>query len=122
MSNQLDVENADTPEHDQKAGNEPAWDIEAARARYRRQMRGRPMRFLGLFTVVVILLSWAFAVAAAYGPDVDRLPGHDITVRRDACIGCHARASADIPAMSHPSAPSCGFCHLQGAPQGTSIR
>ncbi len=122
MSNQPDVDNAGAPEDDQATVQEPAWDIEAARARYRRQMRSRPMRFLGLFTVVIILLSWAFAVGAAYGPDVDRLPGHDITVRREACIGCHARASADVPAMSHPSAPTCGFCHLQGVPQGASIR
>ena len=94
----------------------PTFDIKAARARYRRTMRGRPMRALGIFTIVVILLSWAFGVAAAYGPDVERLPGHDLTVARDGCITCHVRQVEAAPPMNHPSAPTCGYCHLQGLP------
>ena len=119
MGNEPELTNTSPPE---ESRDEPKWDIEAARARYRRQMRSRPMRLLGIFTVVVILLSWAFAVAAAYGPDVTELPGHDLTVRREACISCHARQSAEAPPMSHPAAPSCGFCHLQGAPAATTRR
>lgn len=117
MSGEQELNNAYPPGDPQE---EPKWDIEAARARYRRQMRGRPMRLLGVFTVVVILLSWAFAVAAAYGPDVTELPGHDITVRPETCIGCHARQSTEAPPMPHPAAPSCGFCHLQAVPTVTS--
>jgi hypothetical protein len=79
-------------------------------------MRSRPMKTLGVFTILVILISWAFGVAAALGPDVVDLPGHDITVRREACISCHVRAIEDAPPMNHPSAPTCGFCHLQGLP------
>ncbi len=94
----------------------PAFDIEAARARYRRTMRGRPMRALGIFTILMILVSLAFGVAAAFAPDVERLPGHDITVTREACINCHVRQIEPAPPMSHPSAPTCGFCHLQGLP------
>lgn len=94
----------------------PPFDIEAARARYRRQMRSRPMKALGVFTIVVILLSWAFGIAAAVGPDVERLPGHDITVPRNTCLGCHVRPINAAPPMNHPSAPTCGFCHLQGPP------
>jgi hypothetical protein len=103
------------PSHDPEA-SPPAFDIEAARARYRRTMRGRPMRALGVFTILVILLSWAFGIAAAYAPDVDRLPGHDVTVQRAACLNCHVRQIEPAPPMNHPSAPSCGFCHMQGLP------
>jgi hypothetical protein len=95
----------------------PAFDIEAARARYRRMMRGRSMRALGVVTVVVLIFSWAFAIAAAYAPDVDHLPGHDITVTRDRCFACHARAIDGAPPMPHPATPTCGFCHVQGLPQ-----
>ena len=95
----------------------PAFDIEAARARYRRMMRGRSMRALGVVTIVVFILSWAFAIAAAYAPDVDRLPGHDISVTRDRCIACHVRAIDGAPPMPHPVTPTCGFCHVQGMPQ-----
>jgi hypothetical protein len=79
-------------------------------------MRGRPMRALGVFTILVVLVSWAFGVAAAFAPDVERLPRHDITVTRDACINCHVRQIEQSPPMSHPSAPTCGFCHMQGLP------
>jgi len=81
-------------------------------------MRGRPMKALGVFTILVILISWAFGIAAAVAPDVERLAGHDITVGRDACINCHARQIDAAPAMNHPAAPTCGFCHLQGLPGG----
>lgn len=94
----------------------PAFDIEAARARYRRMMRGRPMRTLGVLTILVILVSWMFGIAAAFAPDVERLPGHDITVNRAACISCHVRQIEQAPPMNHPSAPTCGFCHMQGLP------
>jgi hypothetical protein len=100
----------------------PAFDIEAARARYRRQMRSRPMRALGVFTVLVVLVSWTLAIAAAYAPDVERLPGHDVTVTRAACVNCHTRqidnanAGAQAPPMNHPATPTCGFCHVQGPP------
>ncbi len=95
----------------------PAFDVEAARARYRRMMRGRPMRALGVFTILVILVSWAFGVAAAVAPDVEQLPGHDITVQRPACISCHVRQiEPGTPPMNHPAAPTCGFCHMQGLP------
>ena len=79
-------------------------------------MRGRPMRALVVFTLAVILLSWAFGVAAAIAPDVERLPGHDIGVARERCIACHVRQIEGAPPMNHPSAPSCGFCHRQGLP------
>lgn len=100
----------------------PAFDIEAARARYRRQMRSRPMRALGVFTVLIVLLSWGLAVAAAYAPDVERLPGHDVTVTRAACVACHTRhidnanGAPRVPPMNHPATPTCGFCHVQGPP------
>ena|GEM_PF-2043623 len=105
-------EEGGTPEPDPR----PAFDKEAARARYRRTMRSRPMKALGIFTILVILVSWAFGIAAAVAPDVERLPGHDITVGRDACISCHAQPIDNAPAMNHPSTPTCGFCHLQGLP------
>lgn len=103
----LDERGADAP---------PPFDVEAARARYRRMMRGRPMRALGLFTIVVVLLSWTYGVAAVFAPDVERLPGHDWTVGRDACLACHREPAGEAPPMNHLSAPSCGFCHLQGPP------
>ncbi len=74
------------------------------------------MKALGIFTILVILVSWAFGIAAAVAPDVERLSGHDITVGRDACISCHAQPIDAAPAMNHPPAPTCGFCHLQGLP------
>jgi nitrate reductase cytochrome c-type subunit len=74
------------------------------------------MRALGVLTIVVILVSWAFGIAAAIGPDVENLPGHDITVRREACLSCHMRQIEQAPPMNHPATPTCGFCHLQGLP------
>ena len=97
-------------------GAPPPFDTEAARARYRRTMRGRPMRVLLALLIVIILLSWTFAIAAAFAPDIERLPGHDITVRRDACLQRHAGQIEAAPRMNHPSAPTCGFCHMQGLP------
>jgi hypothetical protein len=104
---------SETDPRDRPPDDAVPFDIEAARARYRRQMRGRPMRILGLFTVAIILLSWAFAAAAAFAPDVERLPDHDITVSRNACLSCHAEPAGTAPPMNHPSTPTCGFCHLQ---------
>ena len=98
----------------------PAFDIEAARARYRRMMRSRPMRALGIFTILVILVSWAFGVAAAVAPDVEGLPGHDLTVQRPACINCHVRQiEPGTPPMNHPAVPTCGLCHMLGLPAAT---
>ena len=74
------------------------------------------MRLLGIFTLVIILLSWTFAAVAVVASDVERLPGHDLTVGRAACLTCHAGSGATAPPMRHPAAPTCGFCHLQGAP------
>ncbi len=80
-------------------------------------MRSRPMRLLGIFTVLVVLLSWAFAFTAVFASDVDHLPGHDITIARDTCLTCHQRLLTAAPPMRHPATPTCGFCHLQGLPE-----
>jgi hypothetical protein len=68
------------PETDESPPAEPAWDREAARARYRRLMRSWPMRLTYVLVALVILFSWAWGIAAALGPDVETLPGHDITL------------------------------------------
>ena len=96
-------------------GTPAPFDVEAARARYRRMMRGWPMRVMSLLTLLAILLSWVFAAAAAYAPDVDQLSGHGLSVPRAACIACHSAAGSAGPAMNHPAPPTCGFCHLQGS-------
>ncbi|HEX6293073.1 MAG TPA: hypothetical protein VFZ66_28075 [Herpetosiphonaceae bacterium] len=97
----------------------PQFDIEAARARYRKLMRSWPMRTMYLLLALVILFAWAWGIAAAIGPDVENLPGHDITVPTESCIACHTTAASaeNAPPMNHPAAPTCGFCHLQGLPQ-----
>lgn len=107
----------------QPAGERPAFDREAARARYRKLMRGPFMRGAGIFTVVVILLSWAWGAAAAFAPSVEHLPNHDYTVRPQQCVFCHTQSAATLPAgaavpprMPHWQAPSCGFCHRQSFP------
>lgn len=98
----------------------PAWDREAARARYRKMMRGPFMRGVGIITVVAILLSWAWGAAAAFAPNVEHLPNHDFGVPTQQCIVCHTRQlpnqQAEVPRMPHPAAPSCGFCHRQSFP------
>ena len=110
----MSEESTDAPSEEPAPDAPPPFDVEAARARYRRTMRGRPMRIMSLLTIVIILMSWAFAAAAAYGPDVEHLPGHDLRVRRDDCIACHTGNVAQTPPMNHPAAPTCGFCHVQG--------
>lgn len=96
----------------------PAWDREAARARYRKLMRSWPMRLSYLLLALTILFAWGWGIAAAVAPDVENLPGHDITVPTAQCIDCHTTAAAanNAPPMNHPSAPSCGFCHRQSLP------
>jgi hypothetical protein len=100
----------------------PPFDIEAARARYRKLMRSWPMRLIYLLLVVVILFAWFWAGAAAFASSVENLPGHDITVPTQNCIACHTEDAAanNAPPMNHPAAPSCGFCHRQGPPPQTS--
>jgi mono/diheme cytochrome c family protein len=97
----------------------PQFDIEAARARYRKMMRSWPMRTLYILLALVILFTWAWGIAAAIGPDVENLPGHDITVPTERCIACHSEAASanNAPPMNHPAAPTCGFCHRQGLPE-----
>jgi hypothetical protein len=96
----------------------PAFDREAARARYRKLMRSWPMRLTYLLLALTILFAWGWGIAAAVAPDVELLPGHDITVPTAQCIDCHTAGAVanGAPPMSHPSAPSCGFCHRQGPP------
>ena len=94
----------------------PAWDREAARARYRKLMRSWPMRLTYVLLVLTILFAWGWGIAAAIGPDVETLPGHDITVPTARCIACHTDATTGAPPMNHPAAPTCGFCHRQGLP------
>lgn len=99
----------------------PAWDREAARARYRKLMRSWPMRLMYLLLALTILFAWAWGLAAAIAPDVETLPGHEITVPTNACVTCHAinPAANNAPPMNHPVAPTCGFCHRLGLPSGT---
>lgn len=111
------------PAPDEPSEQPPAWDREAARARYRKLMRSWPMRLTYLLLVLTILFAWGWGIAAAVAPDVETLPGHDITVPTQQCIDCHTGATtATIPSMTHPAAPSCGFCHRQGLPEARQPR
>jgi hypothetical protein len=94
----------------------PQFDIEAARTRYRTLMRSWPMRVLYLILILVILFSWAFALASVFASDVEHLPGHDVTVPVGDCIWCHTEGVRihEAPPMNHPRMPTCGFCHRQG--------
>jgi hypothetical protein len=107
---------------------QPAFDRDAARARYRALMRGRFMRSMYALLGVVLLISWGFGIAAALASDVERLPGHDLTVPTARCLTCHtqpgaagsaaagAAGSRRAPIMPHVALPTCGFCHRQSAP------
>lgn len=112
---------AETPPR--SGSDEPKpFDREAARARYRKLMRSWPMRMTYLLLALTILFAWAWGIAAAVAPDVETIPGHDITVPTGECLSCHAGAEGGqpkpgVPAMGHPAAPSCGFCHRQGPPE-----
>ena len=106
------------PEDPSGLPEQPAWDREAARARYRRFMRSWPMRLSYLLLVLVLLFAWGWGIAAAFAPDVENLPAHDVAVPVITCVTCHtsgAQASG-APAMNHPATPSCGFCHRQSFP------
>jgi hypothetical protein len=107
---------------------QPSFDREAARARYRALMRGRFMRSMYLLLGAVLLISWGFGIAAALATDVERLPGHDLTVAPASCLACHAQpagagsganggavAARPAPVMPHIAFPTCGFCHRQSA-------
>jgi hypothetical protein len=94
----------------------PAFDKEAARQRYRAMMRGPFMRSLYILLALVILVSWGFGVAAAIATDVERLPGHDLTVPPRQCVACHSQRIDGARALPHPVFPSCGFCHRQSPP------
>lgn len=99
---------------------QPAWDREAARARYRRMMRSWPMRLSYVVLILVLLFAWGWGIAAAFAPDVENLAGHDIAVPVSTCVTCHTAGAqaAGAPVMNHPPAPSCGFCHRQALPEG----
>ena len=100
----------------------PPFDIEAARARYRRMMRSWPMRIIYLLLIVTIVFAWAWAGAAVFASSVENLPGHDITVPVADCVSCHTEGAEanNAPPMNHPTFPTCGFCHRQGPPPQTS--
>jgi hypothetical protein len=92
------------------------FDKEAARARYRKLMRGPFMRAVFALLLITILLSWGLGIAAVYAKSVEQLPGHDLTVAPKTCVACHRSGAANIPPLPHPAAPSCGFCHRQSLP------
>lgn len=104
------------PSPEQPDAAPPPFDKEAARARYRKLMRSTPMRLLYALTIVVILMTWVLGIAAAFAPDVKKLPGHDITVSVPACKQCHNAGINNAPRFNHNYAPSCGFCHQQSPP------
>lgn len=110
------------PDEQPDAPAPPAWDREAARARYRKLMRSWPMRLTYVLLALTILFAWGWGIAAAVAPDVENLPGHDITVPTQQCIDCHTEAASGAPPMNHPAAPSCGFCHRQGLPAARQPR
>jgi hypothetical protein len=92
----------------------PAFDKEAARRRYRATMRGPYMRSLYVLLALVILAAWGLGIGAVFARDVERLPGHGLSVAPSRCVSCHAAPSANTPAMPHVAFPTCGFCHRQG--------
>jgi mono/diheme cytochrome c family protein len=94
----------------------PVFDKEAARRRYRATMRGPFMRSMYVLLALIILASWGFGIAAAVAQDVERLPGHDLSVAPRQCVACHNQRIGGAPALPHPAFPSCGFCHRQSPP------
>jgi len=97
----------------------PVFDKEAARRRYRATMRGPFMRSLYVLLALVILAAWGLGIGAVFARDVERLPGHDLSVVPNRCVSCHTAPASTAPAMPHIAFPSCGFCHRQGPPVGT---
>jgi hypothetical protein len=94
----------------------PAFDKEAARRRYRATMRSPLMRSLYVLLALVILTTWGLGIAAAIATDVERLPGHDLSVPPSRCVACHTQRTDSAPVMPHITFPTCGFCHRQGPP------
>ena len=94
----------------------PVFDKAAARARYRKLMRSWPMRLMYILTAVTILAAWGLGIGSAFAPDVEKLPGHDITVSAAQCKSCHNNGLNSAPVYNHSYAPTCGFCHRQGLP------
>ena len=91
------------PQAPQPAPDEPPeFDIVAARARYRKLMRSWPMRLMYLLLALTILFAWAWGAAAAIAPDVETLPGHDITVQTQQCIACHTTGASASNAPGSP--------------------
>jgi hypothetical protein len=95
----------------------PAFDKEAARRRYRATMRGPFMRSLYVLLALVILAAWALGIGAVFARDVERLPGHDLSVSPSRCVSCHTIPATSAPSMPHVAFPTCGFCHRQGPPE-----
>ena len=91
----------------------PAFDKEAARRRYRATMRGPFMRSMYVLLALIILVAWGLGIAAVFARDVERLPGHDLSVPPSRCISCHTTSTTTAPQMPHMAFPSCGFCHRQ---------
>ncbi|MCG8346359.1 MAG: hypothetical protein MI924_01080 [Chloroflexales bacterium] len=105
------------PPGEERPEEAPQFDIEAARLRYRRMMRGRIMKTLYAITGVVILFAWGLGIAAMFSSSVEGLPNHDISVPPQQCIACHSQPTNNAPVMSHPAMPTCGFCHRQSFPE-----
>ena len=79
-------------------------------------MRGPFMRSLYVLLALVILAAWGLGIGAVFARDVERLPGHDLSVSPSRCVSCHTAPATRAPAMPHVAFPSCGFCHRQGPP------
>jgi len=63
----------------------PAFDRAAARRRYRATMRGPFMRSMYVLLALVILAAWGLGISAVFARDVERLPGHDLSVAPSRC-------------------------------------
>ncbi len=117
-----DLNPNEVPAADDTPPTPPAFDKEAARRRYRATMRGPFMRTMNVTLALIILVAWGFGVAAVFAPDVENLPGHDITVPPSRCVTCHTEGTNNAPPMPHVAFPSCGFCHRQGAMPAPSTK